>query len=47
MDWSSQQKPVVSFSTVEDFWCIYNNILPIQKLGSNCKYHYFKVRCGW
>ncbi|KAK8792648.1 hypothetical protein WA171_004611 [Blastocystis sp. BT1] len=41
-EWSSQQKPIASFSTVEDFWCIYNNILPIRKLGSNCKYHYFK-----
>ena len=42
-EWGSQQKPIANFSTVEDFWAVYNNILPVKKLEANCNYHYFKV----
>ena len=41
-----QQKKVASFSTVEDFWRVYNNILPASKLEPNHMYHFFKVRGG-
>lgn len=46
-EWSSQQKEVASFSTVEDFWRVYNNILPVRELEANCNYHYFKVSEVW
>lgn len=42
-EWGSQQKRIASFSTVEGFWAVYNNILPVKKLDMNCNYHYFKV----
>ena len=43
-EWGSQQKRIASFSTVEGFWAVYNNILPVKKLDMNCNYHYFKVK---
>lgn len=42
-EWGTQQKKLASFSTVEDFWRVYNNILPASKLEANHMYHFFKV----
>ena len=42
-EWGSQQKKIASFTTVEEFWGVYNRILPVSKLQSNCNYHFFKV----
>jgi len=41
-NWTSNNRPVATFGTVEDFWRLYNNlVLPSQlQLGSN--YHLFK-----
>jgi len=41
-NWTSNNRPVVTFGTVEDFWRLYNNlVLPSQlQVGSN--YHVFK-----
>jgi len=41
-DWASNLKPIFTFDTVEDFWRVYNNILPPSKLGSGSNYHLFK-----
>lgn len=46
-EWGSQQKKLASFSSVEEFWGIYNRILPVSKLQPNCMYHFFKVVFMW
>mmetsp|Transcript_24623 Transcript_24623/g.42399 ORF Transcript_24623/g.42399 Transcript_24623/m.42399 type:complete len:261 (-) Transcript_24623:925-1707(-) len=40
--WESNLKKIASFDTVEDFWCIYNNIQQASRLASGCNYHMFK-----
>ena len=32
-DWASNLRYITSFDTVEDFWALYNHILPASKLG--------------
>eukprot|EP00093_Oithona_nana_P002217 02217.XXX_18908_19722_1 [CDS] Oithona nana genome sequencing. len=41
-DWESNQKQVITFSTVEDFWALYNHIENASKLGTGCDYSLFK-----
>ena len=41
-DWASNLRYITSFDTVEDFWALYNHILPASKLGVGCDYSLFK-----
>lgn len=41
-DWASNLRYITSFDTVEDFWALYNHILPASKLGPGCDYSVFK-----
>lgn len=47
--WEDNLKSVYAFSSVEDFWCLYNNILAPTKLAIGSNYHLFKdgVRPMW
>merc|ERR1719423_412964 len=48
-DWASNLRYITSFDTVEDFWALYNHILPASKLGAGCDYSVFKTefsQCG-
>ncbi|TYZ62772.1 hypothetical protein PybrP1_008448 [[Pythium] brassicae (nom. inval.)] len=47
--WEDNLKNVYAFSTVEDFWCLYNNILVPTKLAIGSNYHLFKegIRPMW
>ncbi|KAG9403536.1 hypothetical protein AC1031_006176 [Aphanomyces cochlioides] len=47
--WEENLKTVYTFDTVEDFWCMFNNILPPTKLASGSNYHLFKqgIRPMW
>mmetsp|Transcript_16734 Transcript_16734/g.47199 ORF Transcript_16734/g.47199 Transcript_16734/m.47199 type:complete len:256 (+) Transcript_16734:311-1078(+) len=40
--WSQNLKKVLTFQYVEDFWGMYNNIVPASKLSSGSNYHLFK-----
>jgi len=40
--WSDQLKKIYTFSTVEDFWSLWNNIKSANELTSGCNYHIFK-----
>eukprot|EP01118_Nematostelium_gracile_P014327 TRINITY_DN5553_c0_g2_i1.p1 TRINITY_DN5553_c0_g2~~TRINITY_DN5553_c0_g2_i1.p1 ORF type:complete len:246 (+),score=49.11 TRINITY_DN5553_c0_g2_i1:59-739(+) len=40
--WADNLKKVVTFSTVEDFWSIFNNVRPASKLIPGSNYHLFK-----
>ncbi|CEJ55027.1 Eukaryotic translation initiation factor 4E-1 [Penicillium brasilianum] len=48
-NWNDLLKEVVTFSSVEEFWGIYNNITPTSELGLKADYHLFKkgVRPEW
>lgn len=41
-NWHSNVKQIVSFSTVEDFWSLFNNLMAPSKLGLQSNYHLFK-----
>ncbi|KAL5248230.1 hypothetical protein ACHWQZ_G017421 [Mnemiopsis leidyi] len=41
-DWIECYKKVASFTTVEDFWALYNFIMPPSKLAVKCEYSVFK-----
>jgi len=41
-NWADNLKCVTNVSTVEDFWALYNHILPVSKLPSGCDYSMFK-----
>jgi len=41
-DWSDNQKAVIDFSTVEDFWALFNHIEEVAKLNVGCDYSLFK-----
>eukprot|EP00252_Welwitschia_mirabilis_P002384 TRINITY_DN12319_c0_g1_i1.p1 TRINITY_DN12319_c0_g1~~TRINITY_DN12319_c0_g1_i1.p1 ORF type:complete len:224 (+),score=33.05 TRINITY_DN12319_c0_g1_i1:151-822(+) len=40
--WGSSMRKVFTFNTVEDFWRLYNNILPPSKLSVGYDFHCFK-----
>mmetsp|Transcript_23570 Transcript_23570/g.56352 ORF Transcript_23570/g.56352 Transcript_23570/m.56352 type:complete len:215 (-) Transcript_23570:97-741(-) len=40
--WGQTLRSVYSFDTVEDFWCLYNNIVPPSRLGAGADFHLFK-----
>jgi len=40
--WGNHLKKIADFDTVEDFWRLYNNILPASQLGHGSNYHLFK-----
>ncbi|KAH8690077.1 cap binding protein [Talaromyces proteolyticus] len=48
-NWNDLLKEVVTFSSVEEFWGIYNNISPTSELGLKADYHLFKkgIRPEW
>nr|AGI41304.1 eukaryotic translation initiation factor 4E [Phaseolus vulgaris]AGI41305.1 eukaryotic translation initiation factor 4E [Phaseolus vulgaris]AGI41306.1 eukaryotic translation initiation factor 4E [Phaseolus vulgaris]AGI41307.1 eukaryotic translation initiation factor 4E [Phaseolus vulgaris] len=41
-EWGSSIRPIYTFSTVEEFWSIYNNIHHPSKLGVGAGFHCFK-----
>ncbi|KAL2652099.1 hypothetical protein R1flu_020227 [Riccia fluitans] len=40
--WGSSLRPVYTFKTVEDFWCLYNNVLQPSQLSPGADFHCFK-----
>merc|ERR1712060_816569 len=40
--WGQTLRQVYTFGTVEDFWCLYNNIVPPSKLINGADFHLFK-----
>ncbi len=40
--WGDNIKRIFSFDTVEDFWCLFNNIVPPSKLDHQSNYWLFK-----
>eukprot|EP00873_Tetraselmis_striata_P034339 jgi/Tetstr1/454603/TSEL_041496.t1 len=40
--WGQSLRAVYTFDTVEDFWCLYNNIVPPSRLGHGADFHLFK-----
>eukprot|EP01103_Thecamoeba_quadrilineata_P012821 TRINITY_DN3402_c0_g1_i1.p1 TRINITY_DN3402_c0_g1~~TRINITY_DN3402_c0_g1_i1.p1 ORF type:complete len:241 (-),score=33.52 TRINITY_DN3402_c0_g1_i1:99-821(-) len=40
--WGAHLKKIITFDTVEDFWRLYNNIVPPSQLISGSDYHLFK-----
>ena len=49
LSWTEKQKEILSVSTVEDFWAVYNWILQPSKLKSSSDYSLFRtgVRPDW
>ncbi|XP_031479372.1 BTB/POZ domain-containing protein NPY3-like isoform X2 [Nymphaea colorata] len=41
--WGTSLRPVYSFDTVEDFWCLYDQIFKPSKLLANADFHCFKA----
>jgi len=46
---SSAIKPVMTFDTVEDFWCLFNNLVKASELSNKSNYHLFRegLRPEW
>lgn len=42
--WGSSIRPIYTFSTVEDFWSVYNNIHHPSKLAVGADFHCFKYK---
>ncbi|MCO5601402.1 hypothetical protein L7F22_055522 [Adiantum nelumboides] len=40
--WGSALRSVYTFSTVEDFWCLYNNVIQPSRLVQGTDFHCFK-----
>ena len=40
--WGQTLRAVYTFDTVEDFWCLYNNIIPPSRLSNMSDLHLFK-----
>lgn len=40
--WTSNVRPIWTFSTVEDFWKLFNNLVPPSRLPIGSNYHMFK-----
>ncbi|BGP42413.1 eukaryotic translation initiation factor 4E [Rhodotorula kratochvilovae] len=47
--WEESLARVISFQSVEDFWGLYNNIVPPSTLGQNANYYLFKegIKPAW
>ncbi|RKF62105.1 Eukaryotic translation initiation factor 4E-1 [Erysiphe neolycopersici] len=47
--WNELLKQVITFSSVEEFWGVYNNIAPVSQLAIKSDYHLFKegIRPEW
>jgi hypothetical protein len=43
MQWMEDIRKVVSFDSVEEFWGLYNNIVPPSQLPGKANYYLFKV----
>eukprot|EP01125_Pyxidicula_operculata_P021010 TRINITY_DN792_c0_g1_i1.p1 TRINITY_DN792_c0_g1~~TRINITY_DN792_c0_g1_i1.p1 ORF type:complete len:209 (-),score=22.64 TRINITY_DN792_c0_g1_i1:348-974(-) len=41
-NWGDNLKNIYSFNTVEDFWCLWNNIKSAEELAHGSNYHLFK-----
>lgn len=41
-EWNESMEKVYTFDTVEDFWCLFNNLLPVSNLESGASYNLFK-----
>ncbi|KAL2111497.1 hypothetical protein VUR80DRAFT_9917 [Thermomyces stellatus] len=48
-NWNELLKKIIDFDSVEEFWGIYNNIVPVSELAQKSDYHLFKagVRPEW
>lgn len=44
-DWESSQRIVNYFSTVEEFWRVYENLTDVSSMKNYDMFHYFKVFC--
>lgn len=42
LSWEERLKAICTFSTVEEFWALYNNIRPPSGLATTCDYNVFK-----
>ncbi|PON54612.1 Translation Initiation factor eIF- 4e [Parasponia andersonii] len=42
--WGSSIRPIYTFTTVEEFWSIYNNIRPPSNLADKADFHCFKFK---
>lgn len=42
-NWEDNQRAIITFNTVEDFWALYNHIELASKLIAGCDYSLFKV----
>ena len=40
--WEENQKPIITVSTVEDFWSLYNHVVVVSKLPPGSDYSLFK-----
>ena len=40
--WEDSQTKIASFSTIEDFWSVYNYLIPASGLKTGCDYSLFK-----
>lgn len=40
--WGQTLRAVYTFDTVEDFWCLYNNIIPPSRLSNGSDLHLFR-----
>ncbi|KYQ92672.1 eukaryotic translation initiation factor 4E [Tieghemostelium lacteum] len=41
-NWADSLKRIISFDTVEDFWCVFNNLPGVVNLKTGSSYHLFK-----
>lgn len=42
-NWQDNLKFITTFSSVEDFWAVYNHIQPVSQLPTGCDYSLFKT----
>merc|ERR1711884_757869 len=40
--WEENQREIITFTTVEDFWALYNHIELASRLAAGCDYSLFK-----
>lgn len=44
-EWMASMKMVCTFDTVEDFWAVFNNLIPASKMSCGSSFFLFKVFC--